>query len=58
MNDYHLSNLISLNKNPKAVKEKLINKYRLIDGNNKFIENELNILKIKVMEVEDLLSGN
>ena len=57
-NNYHLSTLISLSNNPTQTREKLINKYRLIDGNNKSLENQLNILKIKPQEIEELLSGN
>lgn len=56
--NYDLSSLISLSDNPKGNKEKLIKKYRLIDGNNKYLENQLNILKIKAEEVKELLSGN
>ncbi len=56
--DYDLTSLISLSKNPSETKSKLINKYRLIDGNNKFLENQLNILRIKPEEIKELLSGN
>lgn len=56
--NYDLSSLISLSDNPKENREKLIKKYRLIDGNNKYLENQLNILKIKAEEVKELLSGN
>ena len=58
INDYHLSTLISLSKNPCESKNILINKYRLVNGNNKFLENQLNILKINRQEIEELLSGN
>ena len=57
-NNYHLSTLISLSSNPTEAKNKLISKYRLIDGNNKSLENQLNILNINPQEVEELLSGN
>ena len=56
--NYDLSTLISLSDNPKGNKEKLIKKYKLIDGNNKYLENQLNILKVKAEEVKELLSGN
>ena len=58
INDYHLSTLISLSINPGESKDRLINKYRLVNGNNKFLENQLNILKINRQEIEELLSGN
>ena len=57
-NNYHLSTLISLSKNHKEAKDKLISKYRLIDGNNKSLENQLNILKINPQEIKELLNGN
>ena len=57
-NNYHLSALISLSKNPNEAKDKLISKYRLIDGNNKSLENQLNILKINPQEIKELLNGN
>lgn len=55
---YNLTTLISLSNNPSKSRELLINTYRLIDGNNKSLENQLNILKISPKEVEELLSGN
>ena len=56
--DYDLPRLISLSDNPSEAKAKIINKYRLIKGNNKFLENQLNILNITKKELEDLISGN
>ena len=56
--NYRLVGLVSLSSNPANQKEKLVNKYRLIDGNIKSLENQLNILKILPKEVEELLSGN
>lgn len=44
--NYDLSTLISLSDNPKETKNKIIKKYKLINGNNKFIENQLRMLKI------------
>ena len=55
---YELNKLISISNNPSENHMLLINKYRLIDGNNKSLENQLNILKIDPKEVEELLSGN
>ena len=49
--NYNLNGLISLSKNPSAKKEEIIKKYRLIIGNNKSIENQLNILKITKEEL-------
>ena len=56
--DYNLNSLISLSKNPSESKRILIEKYRLIGGNNKSIEHQLNILRIKHCEIKELLSGN
>ena len=56
--NYNFATFISLSKNPQETRQLIINKYRLIDGNNKSIENQLNILKIKPQEVEKLVSGN
>ena len=58
VNDYDLVTLISLSKSPNESKSKLIEKYRLIDGNIKALENQLNILKIESTEIKELLSGN
>ena len=58
INNYQLVKFISLSDNPKENKQKLIKKYRLIDGNIKYLENELNILRIKPSEIEELFSGN
>ena len=56
--NYDLNRLISLSENPSKNRSLLVNAYRLIDGNNKSLENQLNILKINPKEVEELLSGN
>ena len=45
--DYDLVSLISLSENPKKKREEIIEKYHLVGGNNKAIENQLRILKIK-----------
>lgn len=44
--DYDLISLISLSDNPSDKREQIIAKYRLIHGNNKSLENQLNILGI------------
>ena len=49
--NYDLANLISLNKNPEEKREEIINKYGLIKGNNKSLENQLNMLKITKEEL-------
>ena len=56
--DYELSTLISLSENPQETREIIINNYRLMKGNNKFLENQLNILKISRKELEDFVHGN
>ena len=55
---YELVNIISLSEEPCKYKENLINKYRLISGNIKSLENQLNILNISPEEVEDNIRGN
>lgn len=55
---YDLVSLLSLSKKPKDIREKLVDKYRLIDGNNKALENQLNILKISKEEIEEFINGN
>lgn len=49
--NYDLSTLISLDNNPSDKKLEIIEKYRLINGNNKFLENQLNMLGIKPEEI-------
>ena len=56
--NYNLVNIISLSDEPCKYKEKLIGKYRLINGNLKSIENQLNILHISPKEVEETIRGN
>ena len=55
---YNLSTLISLSDNPTETREKLFKKYRLINGNNKSFENQLNILRISHKEIEEFCHGN
>ena len=56
-NRYNLASLISLSSNSDA-RDKLIKKYRLINGTIKSLENQLNLLKVEPEEVKELLSGN
>lgn len=44
--DYQLANVISLSNKPQETRNKIINDYRLIEGNNKFLENQLQMLKV------------
>ena len=53
--NYDLSRLVSLSDNPEKVRNIIIQNYHLIHGNNKSIENQLNILKIKKEEVWKLI---
>ena len=50
-NNYDLLTSISLSENPEVAKQKLIEKYRLIKGNIKSLENQLNILRVKPEEL-------
>ena len=54
---YNLSHLVSLSEMPEENRQKIIQKYHLIHGNNKSIENQLNILKIKKEEVWKLIEA-
>ena len=54
---YNLSHLISLSENPEENRQRLIKKYHLIYGNNRSLENQLNILKIKKEEVWKLIAA-
>ena len=47
---YNLASIISLSKNPKETREQIIKDYRLIDGNNKYLEQQLNMLKVDIQE--------
>ena len=47
---YNLDQIISLSDNPNLMREKIINEYRLINGNNRFLEQQLNMLKIDELE--------
>lgn len=47
---YNLASIISLADNPAEIRKQIINYYRLIDGNNNFLEQQLRILKIDELE--------
>ena len=47
---YNLTNIISLSSNPKETRERIVEDYRLIDGNNKYLEQQLNMLKVDEQE--------
>lgn len=49
--DYELNKYISLSDNPKDTREYIVKKYGLIYGNNKSLNNQLNMLKIKKEEL-------
>ena len=54
---YDLVGLSSLKRNDN-IKSFIIEKYRLIGGNNKAIENQLRILKVSAKEILEITSGN
>lgn len=49
--DYDLVSLISLCDNPSEKKEEIIKKYKLVKGNNKYLELQLKMLKITKEEL-------
>lgn len=51
--NYRLSHIISLSKNPEIIKNRIINDYRLIYGNIKFLENQLQMLGIEPNEINE-----
>lgn len=50
--EYNLASIISLSNNPKETREQIIKEYRLIGGNNKFLEQQLEMLKINEKEIK------
>ena len=50
---YNLTKIISLSKNPKQIRKQIVNDYRLIDGNNKYLEGQLKMLKIDTKEFNE-----
>ena len=51
--NYNLTNVISLSDNPKEKRDRIVSDYRLINGNNKYLEQQLRILKIDVKEFNE-----
>lgn len=49
--DYGLQSIVSLSENPSTLKDRIINDYRLINGNIKSIEKQLQMLGISKEEV-------
>lgn len=49
--DYQLNRIITLSKNPEQVKEQIIKDYRLMKGNIKFLQNQLQMLKVEPLEI-------
>ena len=50
---YNLTEIISLSENPRAKRNEIINEYRLIKGNNKYLEDQLSMLKIDAKEFKE-----
>ena len=50
--DYSLSRIISLGNNPQDIKKQIIKDYRLMEGNIKFLENQLQMLGISPEEIK------
>ena len=48
---YDLVSLISLDENPKEKRKEIVNRFKLVPGNNKFIESQLRMLKITKQEL-------
>lgn len=51
--NYNLSRYLSFNKSGLKTKSDFIKKYRLINGNNKYLESQLNMLKISKDEIDN-----
>ena len=49
--NYDLNGFISLSDNPREKRMEIMTKYRLVEGNNKSLENQLRILKISKEEL-------
>ena len=49
--EYELNLLISLSENPREQKNKVIQQYRLLNGNIKYLEKQLQMLKISKEEI-------
>ena len=53
--NYQLATLLSLSDDTNKNKQRLIERYRLINGNNKSLENQLNILGIDEEEIRNFI---
>ena len=51
--NYNLTNIISLSSNPEKTRKQIVNDYRLINGNNKYLENQLRMLKVNAKEINE-----
>lgn len=49
--DYKLNQIISLSENPYDKKQRIIKEYRLIEGNIKFLQNQLQMLGVDPNEI-------
>ena len=49
--NYDLNTLISLDANPQEKREEIINRFGLLKGNNRYLEKQLNMLKITKEEL-------
>ena len=49
--DYDLVSLISLSNNPKEKKQEIVKRFNLVNGNNKYLESQLKMLKISKEEL-------
>ena len=49
--DYELTYIIALNENPEYIKNRIINDYGLIYGTTKYLENQLQMLGVKPLEI-------
>lgn len=47
---YNLNQIITLSTDPIGMRKEIVKEYRLIDGNNKFLEQQLNMLKVDELE--------
>ena len=50
---YNLTKIISLSDNPSEIRNRIVNEYRLIIGNNKYLEDQLRMLKINAKEFNE-----
>ena len=51
--NYNLTNIISLSSNPAETRKQIVNDYRLINCNNKYLENQLRMLKVNAKEFNE-----